>query len=319
MAADQLPRYDDLPVRAGAPDGSSWGVFGDDDQVGMLNLITPECVRRASALVRRGKVFPLNLGLHLPDPPLFGFRKPIRHHIFPIPNSMEIAWDDRVDMAPQGSSQWDGLTHVCDPGPGFYNGVQPAQVTGAEGTRNGIENWARRGIVGRAVLLDIERFMRRGNRAYDPASAAEIGLDDLLACLEAQDSALEPADILLLRTGWLAAYRKMTKDAREDLSRSPCSPGLRPTEQFPRFFWDRRIPAVASDNLAVEKWPVEPEKGFLHIQLIAHLGMALGEMWDLDALAEDCAKDGIYECMLVSSPLNLRGGVGSPSNAVAIK
>ena len=60
-------------------------------------------------------------------------------------------------------------------------------------------------------------------------------------------------------------------------------------------------------------------EGFLHIQLIAHLGMALGELWDLDALAEDCAADGVYECMVMSAPLNLRGGVGSPPNALAIK
>ena len=77
--------------------------------------------------------------------------------------------------------------------------------------------------------------------------------------------------------------------------------------------------AIACDNPTVERWPMDPQSGFMHIQLIAHLGMALGEMWDLEALAADCAADGVYECMLVSAPLNVRGGVGSPPNALALK
>ena len=41
--------------------------------------------------------------------------------------------------------------------------------------------------------------------------------------------------------------------------------------------------------------------------------------WDLEALAEDCARDGIWNCFVSIKPLNLVGGVGSPANAVAIK
>ena len=111
----------------------------------------------------------------------------------------------------------------------------------------------------------------------------------------------------------------MSQAQRDDLARDARSPGLQPTDSFARFFWDNRIAAVACDNVAVERWPVDPQVGFLHIQLIAHLGMALGEMWDLDALADDCAEDGVHECMVVSAPLNIRGGVGSPANALVLK
>jgi len=47
--------------------------------------------------------------------------------------------------------------------------------------------------------------------------------------------------------------------------------------------------------------------------------MALGELWSLDALSEDCAADGVYERMVASVPLNLPGGIGSPANAIAIE
>jgi hypothetical protein len=49
------------------------------------------------------------------------------------------------------------------------------------------------------------------------------------------------------------------------------------------------------------------------------LGFAIGEWFDLEALAQDCAADGRYSCFVASVPLNLPGGVGSPANVVAIK
>src|SRR5262245_11740830 len=69
----ELPRYDELPVRDGAPPGSAWGVWGDPDHLGCLNLLTPERAASAAArCVRSGRSFGLNLAFELPDPPLFG-------------------------------------------------------------------------------------------------------------------------------------------------------------------------------------------------------------------------------------------------------
>ena len=70
-AAARIPSYSELPVRAGAPAGSAWGVFGDDDEVGTINLLTPERVVDAAASIRTGKVFALNLSINIPDPPIF--------------------------------------------------------------------------------------------------------------------------------------------------------------------------------------------------------------------------------------------------------
>ena len=66
----------------------------------------------------------------------------------------------------------------------------------------------------------------------------------------------------------------------------------------------------------------DPERGlefFVHLALLPLLGLPIGELWDLDALAADCAADGVYELLFTSAPLNMQSGVASPPNALAIK
>jgi hypothetical protein len=58
---------------------------------------------------------------------------------------------------------------------------------------------------------------------------------------------------------------------------------------------------------------------FMHIRLLPLFGLPIGEFFDLDALADDCASDGVYEFFFTSAPLNLKAGVASPPNALAIK
>jgi hypothetical protein len=87
--------------------------------------------------------------------------------------------------------------------------------------------------------------------------------------------------------------------------------------------WDLHVAAVAADNPALEVWPLTgPERTpdvFVHTSLLPLLGLPIGELWDLEALAEDCASDGRHDCFLVSAPLNVDGGVASPPNAVAVR
>jgi hypothetical protein len=89
-----LPRYDDLPA---APQGgrSGWGLFGPDDQIGLLNLQTPERVVAAARLVRKGAVFPLNAPLGAFDPPIAASRGVPRQHVLHAPGSP--GFDDVLD------------------------------------------------------------------------------------------------------------------------------------------------------------------------------------------------------------------------------
>jgi hypothetical protein len=57
----------------------------------------------------------------------------------------------------------------------------------------------------------------------------------------------------------------------------------------------------------------------LHTRLIPMLGLIMGELFDLEALADDCAGDGRYTCFFTSAPINLPQGVASPPNALALK
>ena len=99
--------------------------------------------------------------------------------------------------------------------------------------------------------------------------------------------------------------------------------------------WNLHIAAIGCDNPSVEVWPpsqltraeyvaareeqMHLHEVFSHCVLLPLLGLPLGEMWDLEALAADCAADGRYECFFTSAPLNLPAGVASPPNALAIK
>jgi kynurenine formamidase len=314
-----LPAYDQLPVRAGAPAGSAWGVFGDRDEIGTINLLTPECVVAAAGSIRSGRVFALNLPIDIPNPPLFT-RQAHRHTVKQFDAPADFVLDDYLDnFYPQASSQWDALAHVKHPVFGAYNGIPDREITGRGGTRLGIDNLARRGIAGRGVLADIGRYYARTGKTINYTQAQSIPLEDLEATLAAQNSPLQPADILLVRIGWTRFYLGASREVKEELARETVVPGIEGSVRMARWLWENHLAAVASDSPALEALPKAPEEEFLHFHMLAFFGMPIGEMWNLEALADDCAADGRYDFFLTSAPLNVPGGVGSPPNAVAIK
>ncbi|MBW7998358.1 MAG: cyclase family protein [Candidatus Glassbacteria bacterium] len=320
-----FPNYADLnrPDDSGLP--LAWGAWGAEDQLGTLNHITPEAVRAAAALVRRGVRFNLDLPLHVPyaltKPKSHRFRTAPRHTINEITaTGALVGRDDLLDsFYLQGSSQWDGLTHIGDPRHGFYNGVRADQITGKEGTRNGIEQVAEFGMAGRCVLADLSRHFARTGRDWHPNRQMVVTPTEVEECLAAQGVTLQAGDILLVRYGWLEAFLAGGDEEGRDAVLRPWSfSGLSGGEDTWEFIWDNRIAAVASDSVTTEVWPLVEGKPSLHLA-IARLGITIGELFDLEALAEDSADNGEYTAFFTSSPLNLRGGVGSPPNAMAIR
>lgn len=318
----ELPRFAELPAVGNTRERHAWSAFGEADELGTVNLLGAAQVKQASGLVRTGRVVNLSLPLNYPitlyDTPT---RSGYRHHI----EVSRAGRDDYLDnFAMQGSTQWDSLRHIRFREFGYYGGRQDKDLD--ERHRLGIEHWARHGIVGRGLLLDVERFMgsRSNSFSANERFAIDGGLIEEIARAEKID--FRSGDIVLIRTGWLAWYKRLDPDTREKL-RGTLHPdpgglrcaGLDPAQATAVWLWDHRIAAIAADNPAVEALPVDPHVGFQHRRLIALQGMPLGELWDLDELADECAGDGVYEFMLVSAPLYIPGGVGSPANAYAIR
>jgi hypothetical protein len=322
----QRPSFDELLARTDAPAGSTWGLWGADDALGCLNLITEEKVAQSGRMIRAGRRFPLDLPLREPAPPLFG-RTAFLHDVVWLPHAG--GHDETLsEFNPQSSSQWDGFRHIRSRVHGFYNGV--------EDESHGVHHWAAAGIVTRGVLADVGRWREAAGRPLSHGEPDVIEPEDVTGCLRDQGVSVEQGDILLIRTGWLSWYRGLGLSERSELSSSVRACGLRPGRASARILWDLGIAAVVADNPALEAMPVaahlsaldrarlreRPEAEselFLHIALLPMLGMPIGELWHLDALAADCGADGVYDFQLVSTPLNLHSGVGSPANAVAVK
>jgi kynurenine formamidase len=320
---EPLPDFDELPVKPEHPPHSAWGLFGDEDQIGTLNLLTPERVTAAARLVQSGKVFPMNWELELPSPPLFA-RAALRHTIH---RRRRNVFDDIYEtFNTQSSSQWDGLRHYGHRIHGFYNGVTEEQITDEPGSPNGIEHWARRGIAGRGVLIDFRRFAAAHDIEFTPGARYGITAEQLQAAADWQGARFQTGDILLLRTGWIEWYTALNIEERTKLAEPGALriAGLEPCEDSLRFLWNHHFAAIGTDNPDFEAYPPkDTEEGkpgdMMHNTIIGLWGMPIGEMFTLDALAADCAADRRYEFFFTAAPLNKRGGVASPPNALAIK
>lgn len=320
-----FPKYSELnrPDETGLP--LAWGLWGKEDQLGTLNHITEAKVQEAAGLIKKGRRFNLDLPLHIPygvirEEPMVVARQAARQTIFGRERGAYLVRDDKLDeFYLQSSSQWDGLTHMGDAAHGFYNGVQPEQVTGLEGTKNGIENLAEFGVVSRGVLADLVRFFKKTGREWDVMAGQVASAEDLDNCLKDQGVSLEPGDILMVRMGWVGAMLNAPDtDSRDALMRPWHFSGLSGGEDMWAYLWDNKVAALAADTVTVESWPMKPEGATMH-RAIPRLGLTIGEMFDFEALAEDCEAEKNYLSFFSSSPLNVRGGVGSPPNAMAIR
>src|SRR3954447_19174812 len=153
----------------------NWGRWGEDDEVGCLNFVTPEEVLRGVAQVKSGKVFTLGVPIGSPggDPVWPGRSGAMRlmtqdrsyytsGKLQPLNGGLEYA-DDFITAFLQGSSQYDALGHTWYGGQ-IYNGFDAETTTGGL-EKCGVDKIARRGVVGRGVLIDMARH--RGKKALD--------------------------------------------------------------------------------------------------------------------------------------------------------
>jgi kynurenine formamidase len=262
-------------------------------------------------------MFPLDEPVDAFSPPIAVSRGTPRHTVL---HRLALTFDDVYDnFFPQGSSQWDALGHVGFEENVFYNGVSEAEVAG--GKRLTMEHWARHGIAGRAVILDMVRTLAESGEPYDPGTNYAFTVEQLERARKRSGVEYETGDILIFHTGFGRWFAELSVAERIALSRNVVAPGLGHDESIAEYLWNSHVAAVASDTYAIEACPVTQDLpvGLLHRLLIGQFGMALGELWHTEDLVEGCAADGIYEGFFVSCPLHGPGAVGSPANAVVIK
>lgn len=318
------PTYAQLGEHGEAPAGSTWGLFGPDDQVGTLNLVGNREVLEAARCIRSGEVYALDYPLDEFDPPLAPTRHTPEHRIFSRHPDHR---DDVIDsLYPQAGSQWDGLRHRRHHAYGFYNRTPDEAITTNSDTL-GVSNWSERGIVARGILLDVTRSGGLDGRSLDHWSGEHIGVRELEQALDRQGASPTVGDVLLLHTGWADWFLELPPDDQAAVREHRRFTGVTQEREILAWLWNHGFAAVASDTFAFEALPAredspfmtETDAGMMHQELIALLGYAVGELWRLRPLAEACSADGRYTCMLTSKPLNVRGGVGSPCNALAIR
>lgn len=299
----------------------NWGRWGNDDELGTLNHITPEKIVAAAGLVRQGKVFSLSIPFDSngPQSGLGGRTNP--QHVM-LQDGGDIATgaqdflpglrycDDAISMPLQCATQWDALSHIYFDGK-MYNDRGLELVTSSGARANSIDRLKAK-VVSRGVLLDIPRY--RGKPWLDPGEA--IYPDDLDGAATRQQVAIDRGDIVLVRTGQLAQVK--AEGSWGQYAGGP-APGL--SLRCAQWLAENEIAGYATDTWGTEVIPNETPDVFqpLHCVVIVNMGMLVGEIFDLEELAADCAADRVYEFLFVAPPLAITGAVGSPINPQALK
>lgn len=321
--ADLDRQNPEAEIAARAEAFRNWGRWGEDDVRGTLNFIGPGHRVAAAQLVAEGRVVSLSQAFDTNGPQKGWRRRTNPVHTMTdtgvdaergnqgFPHGIGGA-DDVIAMPLQCSTQWDGLGHIFDHGTA-WNGRKAGDVVTSEGDLvTGIEHVADV-IVSRGVLLDVGRHLNP--ETGELADGYAITVADLEATAAAQDVTVARGDIVLVRTG---QYARTRREGWGDYAGGP-APGLSLTTAG----WLHRteIAAIATDTWGFEVRPNEfdvPAFQPLHQVVIPNLGLTIGEMWNLDELAEACAAASRYAFLLSAAPLPITGAVGSPLNPVAI-
>jgi kynurenine formamidase len=295
----------------------NWGRWGPDDQLGTLNLLTPERVRAAAGLVRSGRRVSMEIPVNTvagPDNPNQAIHMVTQGHDVDIDSGGLRFALDFLGMAAHGDchTHIDALNHISYKGQ-VYNGKPALEVvTTKGGTQLGIDEVAGSGgVVGRGVLYDLPRF--RGVKWLEPGEA--VTRAELEACEAAQGVRVGEGDIFVYRTG----------HHRRRLELGP---------------WDNGLTGEGKAGLHVDTIPWMHERGIavflpdgdgeavpscvegmlypIHPLQIVAMGMSTADSLQFEDLARACEDEGRFEFMVVGLPLRLPGGTGSPWNPIAI-
>jgi hypothetical protein len=260
---------------------------------------------------------------------MIGFKRKRFEHLIKYVN--DEALDDEYNFNPQQGSQWDGLRHHSQPYPSkhdqnakilWYGGTTVEEIMETPSPRIGIGHWAQKGIAGRGVLIDYASWALR-TKGITPNYALTqhaISLDDVLTIAKECNIEFRRGDIFFLRVGLPQTWEGMSDEEKKAYSaqQTPLHAGIEQSERALKFLWDNHFAAVASDAVSFEVFPAKNPDWDMHHHILAGWGLPIGEMFDLDGLADLCKQHKRWSFFLSSSPLNCKRGVSSPPNCMAI-
>ena len=304
-----LRDFDDLFERV-----KNWNKWGDGDDIGTLNYITPDKIAAASALVKSGRSVSMAIPIDKeagPDNP-----HPAIHYMASLHDTdtgtknLGFA-SDFLGMQFHGDcfTHMDSLCHLSYKGL-LYNGV-PASSVDINGAQCMDVTAYANGIVGRGVLIDMPRY-------YDVKwleNGHAVTADEIIKVEEAQGCKLGEGDIMLFRTG---QYRRRLEEGPWDVG--PTGGGRAGLHPFSvELLHERKVAAFLpeGDGEVIPGF-VEDMEYPIHPLQIAAMGMFVADSLQLDEISKVCAEEGRFECMVVVAPLRLPQGTGCPFNPIAI-
>lgn len=253
-----VPPFSALPIRKGDPPYSAWGLYGDDDERGSFNRLTPELVLQAKDEIQTGKTISLNNALDVMAKTSVVGRKAFEFDQYAkLPRTV---CDDVWTLNSQCSTQWDGLRHWAYQSTGqFYNGKTLTDFFNEDKTVKsnvlGIQNWEQTGIVGRGVLLDFDRWRKKQGIEFSatPLNPHRVTVEQLREVARDQGTEIRFGDILFMRTGFTAEYAGLNDEDKKNMGGLWKCSGLAQSEESLEWIWSN-FSAVASDGITFEYW-----------------------------------------------------------------
>lgn len=308
----QQTSFADQQERVGT---SPWGA---DDQIGALNLMTPESRHAILSRITSGQVYDLSVeyfvGMpsfhHLGDP---GYQYWLTHTprgtVVDNPNGLGHHMNSKVSytgdailMYTHMGTHIDALNHFGLDGK-IWNGFTPEEHLGDKG-------WKKTGaetippIIARGVLVDVAAY-----KGVDSLTDNyRVHSEDLKGALSRQGIQLKKGDVVLIRTGQARHYQDAARYLHD-------YPGVS-LEAVKWLVEEQGAMLLGADNLSLEAFPPERQDNWVpvHTYLLAERGVMFVEQMFL----EDLSRDRVYEFAFIAASLKLRGASGSPMRPIAI-
>jgi len=288
---------------------SNWGRWGKDDQVGAVNLITPEKRKRALRLVKDGVSFSMARNAEFEkavDNPTPIVRQMTKTGVGAATNDGGSSGDTFfISYHGLAHTHMDSLCHFFYKGK-MFNGFSQEEVTENGAAKNSILNF-KNGILTRAVLFDVPRL--KGVDYLEPGT--KITPDDLDAWEKKARVKVEPGDIVLIRTGrW----------ARRDSKGSwPVSEGLAGLYMTSAKWLHARDASILGSDAAQDVRPsgVDEIAQPIHLLVLVAMGMPIFDNLDLELAAREAASRQRWEFLVTAAPAAVPGATGSVLNPIA--